>query len=113
MRTGLTRRQADLLAFIKAHTEKHGISPSFYEMAAGIGTASKSTVFRLIEGLEERGSIKRFPNRARAIEIVEREPTLPADLERRVANVCQALQIDRREFEKRAAERFLQLMVSP
>lgn len=107
MRTGVTRRQADLLAFIKAHTEKHGISPSYDEMAVGIGTASKSTVFRLIEGLEERGFIKRFPNRARAIEIVEREPTLPSDLESRVRDYCRAVQIDRPTFDQRAAEELL------
>lgn len=106
-RTGLTRRQADLLDFIVAHTAKHGVSPSFDEMAAGVGAESKSTICRLVEALAERGAIRRLRSRARAIEIVDREPSLPPELERRVTQYCRAVQIDRPEFEKRAAEGLL------
>lgn len=106
MRTGLTRRQADLLEFIRQHTDRHGISPSFDEMAAGVGSASKSTVFRLIQGLEERGFVRRFPNRARAIEIVE-ATGLSRELEAQIAVYCRAIQINRAEFDARAARGLL------
>lgn len=66
----LTRRQADLLEFIRAYIADHGIPPSFDEMMDGIGLHSKSSVHRLILAIEERGKIRRIPNRARVIDLV-------------------------------------------
>ncbi|WP_049976334.1 LexA family transcriptional regulator [Azospirillum sp. B506] len=69
--TGLTPRQRKLLDFIDQYQRDHrGDSPSFAEMAAGIGLASKAPVHRLLEGMEERGAIVRDRRRARAIRIV-------------------------------------------
>lgn len=106
-RIGLTPRQRDLLEFIGAYGDRTGCSPSFEEMSSALGGMSKSGIHRLVVALEERGFIRRFPNRARSIDVTNREPTLPTDLERSVALVCEALQIDRREFEKRAAVCFI------
>lgn len=68
----LTKKQKELFDFISARTEDTGVCPSFDEMRAAIGQRSKSGVHRLILSLEERGFIRRLPNRARAIEIVKR-----------------------------------------
>jgi len=69
----LTRKQHELLTFIQVRLEESGISPSFEEMKEALDLKSKSGVHRLISALEERGFIRRLPNRARALEVI-REP---------------------------------------
>ncbi|AKM11660.1 transcriptional repressor LexA [Croceicoccus naphthovorans] len=69
----LTRKQHELLNFIQHKLEETGISPSFEEMKEALDLKSKSGVHRLISALEERGFIRRLPNRARALEIL-RQP---------------------------------------
>jgi len=77
----LTRKQYELLVYIKKHLDTHGVSPSFDEMKEALALKSKSGIHRLITGLEERGFIRRLPNRARAIEVVRlpesTSPTAP------------------------------------
>jgi repressor LexA len=69
----LTAKQHELLRFIQHKLEETGISPSFEEMKDALDLKSKSGVHRLISALEERGFIRRLPNRARALEVL-REP---------------------------------------
>lgn len=69
----LTRKQHELLRFIQTRLEETGISPSFEEMKEALDLKSKSGVHRLISALEERGFIRRLPNRARALEVL-RQP---------------------------------------
>ena len=66
----LTRKQQELLFFIHDTMKKTGISPSFDEMKKALDLASKSGIHRLITALEERGFIRRLPNRARALEVI-------------------------------------------
>ncbi len=66
----LTRKQNELLLYISQQISKDGVSPSFDEMKDALGLKSKSGVHRLVTALEERGFIRRFPNRARALEIM-------------------------------------------
>jgi len=66
----LTRKQHELITFIQNRLEESGISPSFEEMKDALDLKSKSGVHRLISALEERGFIRRLPNRARALEVV-------------------------------------------
>jgi len=47
------------------------VSPSFEEMKDALDLKSKSGVHRLISALEERGFIRRLPNRARALEVTK------------------------------------------
>lgn len=68
----LTKRQSDLLVFIGEYQTREGFSPSFADMAAGIGLKSKSGVHRLLDGLVERGLVVRSFYRARAIDIVRK-----------------------------------------
>lgn len=67
----LTRKQHELLLFIHERLKESGIPPSFDEMKEALDLASKSGIHRLITALEERGFIRRLPNRARALEIVK------------------------------------------
>ena len=67
----LTAKQRELLLFIDQRLKQDGISPSFDEMREALELKSKSGVHRLISALEERGFIRRLPNRARALEIVK------------------------------------------
>ena len=69
----LTRKQHELLRFIQVRLEESGISPSFEEMKEALDLKSKSGVHRVISALEERGFIRRLPNRARALEVL-RQP---------------------------------------
>lgn len=66
----LTKRQYQLLMLIDKKLQEDGVSPSFEEMKEAIGLKSKSGIHRLISGLEERGFIRRLPNRARALEVL-------------------------------------------
>ena len=67
----LTRKQYELLCYIHDHLAEQGVSPSFEEMKDALDLKSKSGVHRLISALEERGFIRRLPNRARAIEVIK------------------------------------------
>ncbi len=62
----LTKKQHELLQFISRHIGQNGVSPSFDEMKDALDLKSKSGIHRLINALEERGFIRRLPNRARA-----------------------------------------------
>lgn len=67
----LTAKQRELLLFIDERLQSNGISPSFDEMRDALDLKSKSGVHRLISALEERGFIRRLPNRARALEVLK------------------------------------------
>ena len=66
----LTKKQSELLRFIHERLQESGVPPSFDEMKDALDLRSKSGIHRLIMALEERGFIRRLPNRARAIEVL-------------------------------------------
>ncbi|MGI9351312.1 MAG: transcriptional repressor LexA [Rhizobiaceae bacterium] len=67
----LTRKQQLLLQFIHERLQEEGVPPSFDEMKEALELKSKSGIHRLIMALEERGFIRRLPNRARALEVIK------------------------------------------
>ena len=67
----LTQKQFELLRFIHERLKEAGVPPSFDEMKDALDLRSKSGIHRLITALEERGFIRRLPNRARAIEVIK------------------------------------------
>jgi repressor LexA len=67
----LTRKQLELLLFINERIKEEGVSPSFEEMKEALNLHSKSGIHRLILALEERGYLRRLPNRARALEVLK------------------------------------------
>lgn len=82
----LTAKQQELLIFIQNRLEESGVSPSFDEMKDALDLKSKSGIHRLISALEERGFIRRLPNRARALEVVK----MPEGVTRAKAAVAEA-----------------------
>ena len=66
----LTKKQSELLRFIHERLKETGVPPSFDEMKDALDLRSKSGIHRLIMALEERGFIRRLPNRARALEVL-------------------------------------------
>ncbi|MEC8234402.1 MAG: transcriptional repressor LexA [Pseudomonadota bacterium] len=74
----LTKKQLELLTFLKNHLKKNDVPPSFDEMKDALNLKSKSGIHRLVSALEERGFIRRLPNRARAIEIIKKTAIEPS-----------------------------------
>lgn len=75
----LTAKQQELLIFIQQRLDAGGISPSFEEMKEALGLKSKSGIHRLISALEERGFLRRLPNRARALEVTRMPEALKGE----------------------------------
>ena len=67
--TGLTPRQQRVLATIKDSIEKRGYPPSMREIGEAVGLTSSSSVAHQLKVLEEKGYLKRDPNRPRALEV--------------------------------------------
>jgi len=65
----LTPRQKEVLDFLVEFSETHGYSPSFEEIAGGVGLASLATVHKHITALEQKGYLRRRFNESRSIEI--------------------------------------------
>src|SRR6187401_97500 len=74
----LTPKQKELLMFIHERLKETGVPPSFDEMKEALDLKSKSGIHRLITALEERGFIRRLPNRARALEVLKLPETRAA-----------------------------------
>ena len=67
--TGLTPRQQRVLATIKDSIEQRGYPPSMREIGSAVGLTSTSSVAHQLRVLEEKGYLKRDPNRPRALEV--------------------------------------------
>lgn len=70
----LTKRQFEVLSFVKAFSEKRGYSPSFDEIRRGLKLHSLATVHKHINTLERKGCLARDYNRSRSIEILSMQP---------------------------------------
>lgn len=66
----LTRRQKQVLDFLANFINRHGYSPSFEEMAAGLRLHSLATVHKHLQVLERKGFIRRRYNQSRSVEVV-------------------------------------------
>lgn len=65
----LTRRQKQVLDFIAAYQTENGYSPSYEEIAAGLGLASLATVHKHIAALERKNYLRRGFNQSRSVEL--------------------------------------------
>ncbi len=70
MASRLTRRQSDILTFIRRYTESHGYPPSVREIGQAMGVTSSSTVHSHLAALERKGYLRRDPSKPRALEIL-------------------------------------------
>jgi repressor LexA len=73
----LTKKQHQLLLFIRDRMSRDGVAPSFDEMKEALKLQSKSGIHRLIMALEERGFLRRLPHRARALEVIKLPDNAP------------------------------------
>ncbi|MDQ0161837.1 transcriptional repressor LexA [Bacillus alveayuensis] len=73
--TKLSKRQQEILNFIKEEVRKKGYPPSVREIGEAVGLASSSTVHGHLSRLESKGLIRRDPTKPRAIEILEDDLT--------------------------------------
>lgn len=71
----LTPRQHELLQFIDGYVKQRGSSPNFGEMAEAMHLKSKAGIVRMLDALEERGFVRRIPQRARSVEILRLHDT--------------------------------------
>ncbi|WP_026314666.1 transcriptional repressor LexA [Heyndrickxia acidiproducens] len=71
--TKLSKRQLDILNFIKQEVKTKGYPPSVREIGQAVGLASSSTVHGHLARLESKGLIRRDPTKPRAIEILDHE----------------------------------------
>lgn len=69
----LSKRQEDILNFIKEEVRVKGYPPSVREIGEAVGLASSSTVHGHLSRLEEKGYIRRDPTKPRAIEILDHD----------------------------------------
>ncbi len=71
----LTKKQKLILNFIEPFIEKQGYAPSIAEIKKEFGINSPATVHQHLKNLEEKGAIRRIPNRHRSIEIIPTSPS--------------------------------------
>jgi len=67
--TGLTPRQQRVLTVIRDSIERRGYPPSMREIGERVGLTSSSSVAHQLRALEEKGFLKRDPNRPRALSV--------------------------------------------
>lgn len=65
----LTPRQKEVLDFLVDYISRHGYSPSFEEIAAGLKLSSLATVHKHITALEQKGYVRRRFNESRSVEV--------------------------------------------
>src|SRR3954463_7655285 len=68
--TGLTPRQQRVLTVIRDSIESRGYPPSMREIGERVGLTSSSSVAHQLRVLEEKGYLRRDPNRPRALTVV-------------------------------------------
>ena len=68
--TEITKRQRDVLDFIKKYIADHGYPPAIREICKGVNLSSPATVFVHMKNLEQLGYIKTTSNKFRTIEIL-------------------------------------------
>src|ERR1700704_3792953 len=68
----LTKRQQEIVDFIKRYSARHGYPPTVRDIGQAVGLASSSTVHQHLANLERIGMLRRDPSKPRAIEFIDR-----------------------------------------
>jgi repressor LexA len=71
----ITRRQKEVIDFLSSFTSRNGYSPSYEEIAAGLGLNSLATVHKHVTNLQSKGLLQRSHNRSRSIDVIPQRPT--------------------------------------
>jgi repressor LexA len=67
----LTRRQKEILDFIRRHIERKGYAPTIEEIGDHFGLRSLATVHKHLTNLQNKGLLRRHVNRSRALELIQ------------------------------------------
>lgn len=73
----LSRRQEQILFFIRESVESRGFPPSIREIGEAVGLSSSSTVHSHLRSLETKGYLKRNPSKPRSIELLDGSANRP------------------------------------
>ena len=76
----LTKRQKQVLDFIKDYSKRRGYSPSLKEIQKRLKLASVSTAHFHVSKLENGGYLEKMENRARSISVSKSEPLVKIPL---------------------------------
>jgi repressor LexA len=76
----LTRRQLEILNYVREFLDERGYSPTLEEIGLHFRMASLNAVYKHLKALEERGFIRRLPGQARSIQVVEQREALSPSL---------------------------------
>lgn len=94
---GLTLRQRRILQVIQESVDAHGYPPSIREMGQAVGLASSSSVAHQLKMLQQKGFLRRDPNRPRALEVVM--PTAKHDTARETPSESPAQSVESVRYE--------------
>lgn len=67
----ITAKQKTVLNYIENYNSEHDFSPTYREIMEGLGFKSVSSVAEHVENLVAKGALKRRPNEARSLEVVD------------------------------------------
>ena len=81
-RMAITRRQKEVLDFLSGFTLQNGYSPSYEEIASGLGLNSLATVHKHVTNLQSKGLLQRAHNRSRSIDVLPQRSTRKGNSDR-------------------------------
>lgn len=67
----LTKKQKDVMDFLKGYFKEYGVSPSYQEVADGLGLLSRATILKHLKGLKEKGYLSYKEGVIRSIRLRE------------------------------------------
>lgn len=70
----LSRRQQQIIDFIRSYIQERGYSPSIRNIGEAVGLSSSSTVHSHLRALEKHHYIRRDPAKPRSLQLVDRDP---------------------------------------
>lgn len=74
----LTKKQADILAYIRQHVEDRGYAPSYREIAEHFNLSSPATIHQYVKTLTEKGYLNSEDGSARSLEVLKPEKAYAA-----------------------------------
>ena len=81
MKEKLTKKQEEVLIFVKKYIAKHGYPPAVREICEGLGLSSPATVHTHLKELQKKGAITKTKSKFRTIEINGENEFIPKDEE--------------------------------
>lgn len=98
-----TKKQTELLQFIREFSEEHDYSPSYREIQTALGLRSVSAVAEHIDNCVTRGFLRKTPGSARSLEIIDRDqPSYFAEIKAKITQLEAEMQIEDADTLRRA-----------